>query len=145
MATSAISFKGPVSFQNSYEVTLTFNFKPPSNIEGKLCYVEVRGFLVQFDAAVTFDPLGFTLECDWPQSQCYYDNSGSINPRSPLAIYTTGGQRLQSQPVLVSMPCGPHDVTFTIKRVTPEPFSDIADVFIFLSIVPANSRQSPLG
>ena len=147
MATSAVAFSGVVSFNNELSQTMTVTFTPPSNLEGKLCYAQVTVFQLLFGLESTTPSNGWKVDCDWPQVQCSTDTHTSGHKAScPLAIWHTGYGSLQSHPVLISMPQGRHNVTFTFSPINVDNFiTDAIDVLLCLSIVPASSRQTPLG
>lgn len=81
MATSAIAFQGLLTPTNSNfnEATVSFNFKPPSNLEGKLCYVDTKAFGVSWSTSYPnmSGYFGFLLRSSWPQVQ-----AASVEPLS---------------------------------------------------------------
>lgn len=88
----------------------------------------------------------FLVEADWPQPQAYTcDNLANRNSmRAPLA--TLNSYVLNSQPVLVNIPSGPHSVTFTFRTLDSlTAINEEYTVYMSMTIVPANSRQSPLN
>lgn len=67
---------------------------------------------------------------------------------APLALLNYGSMETSSLPVLVSIPSGPHTVKFSVARTDKNVIglstSDIT-LCVMMSIVPANSRQPPIG
>lgn len=157
MATSAITFQGPVTLNSDFTTgTASFTFRPPSNLSGKDCYLEARAFALTWDETyATPQPHhSFLLRSSWNQIQ-----AGAIEPISatnteftqrfnpPLAMLTYQSMQSASIPTLVSIPHGPHSVTFTISRldngVIGIATTDIV-MCVMITMVSANSRQPPI-
>lgn len=69
MATSTITFNGQLTGSSRQEYYCDLPFTPPSNLEGKLCYVEAKGvtFPNTWSGAQNWNTL--FLYADWPQVQ----------------------------------------------------------------------------
>lgn len=89
MATSAINFQGNLTLNSDLtKGEVEFQFRPPSNISGKLCYVDTRAFGLRWDETYTTPQVydSFLLRSSWAQPQ-----SASIetNSEGPLRVETT--------------------------------------------------------
>lgn len=157
MATSAVSFLGPVTLSEDLKTgEARFTFRPPSNLSGRDCYLEAKLFTLTWDESyATPQPHhSFILRSDWRQLQ-----AGAIEPVSstnadmtqrfntPLAILTYQSMQSTSIPTLVSIPDGPHTVTFSLCRLDDGVIGiSTTDMVmaVMLTMVPANSRQPPI-
>ena len=151
MATSAINFESWFTLNSSYTLgECEFSFTPPSNISGKLCYVEAKIFALSWDDIyATPQPYhSFVLRGSWAQVQ-----TRNVEPRkeglnTPLAVYHYGQASHTSVPTLVQIPAGPHNVRFWLTRLDLGPMgvatTDLSFMICF-NIVPADSRQTPLA
>ena len=80
MATSAINFQGNLTLNSDLNRgEAEFEFRPPSSIAGKVCYVDVRAFALSWDETYdTAQPYhSYVLRASWPQMQ-----SGSVETAS---------------------------------------------------------------
>jgi hypothetical protein len=151
MATSTLTFQLSGLAQSTTEQTFSVQVDPPSNIRGKLCYVECTFF--GWDHYTALSPSlnakdVFYLTCNWAQPLSSTNTNGKTLPGCALAafnnnFYTGAG------PVLCRIPDGPHEVTFVVKRWDGGEVSDDLTntnyALIFLKVVPANSRSPPIG
>lgn len=175
MAASVYAFRGvatvadansPSPYASAY---VDFIFDPPSNIQGKQCYVECTVWNWDFKTAPS--PAltardAFAFGVNWSQVACgtivdgkalTVDGAGQNpdNPvknfkppgRAPLALYSNDTS-YSTGPVLCFMPCGLHTVTFNIYRTDGEDVCGGTTDNIFyavLKIVAADSRQPQIG
>lgn len=149
MAHSAISFDGKLTLSGTTSGEITFNFTPPSNLQDKLCYIEVKGFDMMWDTEYT-NPKSyhtFKLSSSWMQPQGIDVQSTYQRPNAIIASKTYGGL-LNSYPVLVNIPSGPQNVRFMVERCDGGNISasanSVIDICILISAVAANSRQTPM-
>ena len=70
MATSTITFNAPLIATSRAEAYCDLPFTPPSNLAGKLCYVQARAFnaIIGWSGSSAWNTL--LLYNDWPQVQC---------------------------------------------------------------------------
>lgn len=155
MATSVITFKGKPNTLTETDLTtqrIIFQFTPPSNIAGKLCYVECASGIWDYGGTIT--GIGgrdlFMISASWAQPlNASIDNSDNRQlPGTAIAIEATNLPMGSIGPVLCSIPTGPHEVTFTVRRVDGGNVTNNVDTTFFyavLKIVPADSRQPQIG
>lgn len=150
MATSVYSFVGEAPASSDLKTaSVTFNFDPPSNIRGKLCYVKCNFFGWRYGvdptpAVVSRD--SFTFSSSWAHLQCGETTSLGTRPGVPLGV-TQNVEFYTSGAVLTSIPDGPHNVTFVVKRSNGDTVCGAASTNTFicvLEIVAANSRKAPI-
>lgn len=157
MATSAISFIGPLVLNSDYtKGEASFLFRPPPQLTGTDCYLEARAFALTWDETyISPQPHhSFVLRSNWTQLQ-----AAALEPISatnteitqrfspPLSILNYQSMQSTGLPTLISIPHGPHNVTFTVSRIDNGVLgistSDLV-MAVMLTMVPANSRQPPL-
>ena len=151
MATSAINFQSLLTLNTGLtRGECELEFRPPSNIAGKVCYVDIKAFALSWDDLYVTPQVhhSFLLRSSWAQIQGGSVESSTQKVNAPLAILNYSSQQSASLPVLVYIPDGPHQLRFTVQRmdggVIGIATTDIS-MCILMSIVPANSRQPPLG
>lgn len=131
-------------------------FTPPSNLSGKLCYVQSTYF--NWDFLTSPSPSltsrdAFAVYCSWatPQSGTVtMDNNGSRTTETKTNLaFMNNNISTSTGPFLVSIPDGPHPVTFTVYRPDGGSISGSSDstglLTLCLKFVQANSRQPPIG
>lgn len=72
MATSAVNFQGNLTLNSDLcKGEVEFQFRPPSNIAGKLCYVDTKAFGLRWDETYTTPQVydSFLLRSSWAQPQ----------------------------------------------------------------------------
>lgn len=72
MATSAVAFRGLLTLNSSLnQGEAEMLFRPPSNISGKLCYVDCKSFVLNWDDLYTTPQThhAFLLSSSWAQPQ----------------------------------------------------------------------------
>lgn len=72
MATSAINFQGNLTLNTDLNMgEVEFSFRPPSNISGKLCYIDTKAFALSWDElyATPQSYHSYVLRSSWPQMQ----------------------------------------------------------------------------
>lgn len=155
MATSVVTFKGKPNTVTETDLTtqrISFQFTPPSNIAGKVCYVECASGIWDYGGTVsginTRDL--FIISVSWAQPlNASIDNSDNRQlPGTAIAAGATNLPMSGIGPVLCSIPNGPHEVTFTVRRVDGgDVTSNVSTTFFYiaLKIVPADSRQPQIG
>lgn len=91
MATSAINFQGNLTLNSDLTIgEVEFQFRPPSNIAGKLCYVDTKAFGLRWDETYTTPQVydTFLLRSSWAQPQSV---SIETNSEGPFRVETTLG------------------------------------------------------
>lgn len=151
MATSTVHFEGTFTLNTAFtRGDWECTFTPPSNISGKLCYVEVKLFHMTWDTTYTTPAPyhAFVLRNSWAQVQTMNVEASTQGLRTPLAIMTYGGPYSVGAPTLVQIPAGPHPIKFWVQRLDLGPIgaqlTDL-DFTVLMTIVAADSRQTPLG
>jgi hypothetical protein len=150
MATSVYSFLGTATASSDLKTgSVTFNFDPPSNVRGKLCYVKANFFSWKYSvdpttAVVSRD--SFSVRSSWTHIQC--GDTTSLGTRPGVALATNQNAfSYSSGPVLTSIPDGPHEVTFTVNRNSGDGVCGSGSTntfFIALEFVAANGRRAPI-
>jgi hypothetical protein len=150
--TSVVSFTGTLSGigATSTLAEIETTFTPPSNISGKLCYVESTFFTWDFGTGITPTQNSrdaFYVSCNWAQPLSASVDSDVTKPTAPLAaqmnnnFYATG-------PVLCRIPNGPHPVRFSVYRPDKGYLNGASGDCILaltLKIVALDSRQPLIG
>jgi hypothetical protein len=151
MATTVLTFNLSGTAQSTSEQVFGVQVDPSANIRGKLCYVECTYFV--WDNGTTITPAinsrdAFYLTCNWSQPMSGMNTNGKTLPSAALAAFQNNFS-YSSGPVLCRVPDGPHELAFSIKRVdggkVNEDTTATNYALIFLKIVPADSRQPPIG
>lgn len=151
MATSAITFESTFTLSSPYSTgECALLFRPPSNISGKLCYIEVKIFQMMWGTTYNTPDATHTYilrASGWTQPySARVQGSGSQQVNGPLATLCYG-QNATGLPILAFIPDGPHTVTFKVERLDlgtiGTALTDL-DFIICMTIVPANGRQTPL-
>lgn len=92
MATSTITFNGQLTGYSRTEYYCDLPFKPPSNLEGKLCYVEAKGFSYPTTWSGKASWNTMLLFNDWPQVQCaHVDFNPSLMDSGGFTCSATNG------------------------------------------------------
>lgn len=157
MATSTYTFM--LNLDLSSDKTIASKevmFTPPSNLSGKLCYVQSTFFNWDFrtsPATALTSRDTFTVYCSWatPQSGIVtMDNNGSRTMETKASLgFMNNNFSTSTGPLLVSIPDGPHPVTFTVYRPDGKEVGGNGDdtglLTLCLKFVQANSRQPPIG
>lgn len=89
MATSAVNFQGNLTLNTDLtKGEVEFQFNPPSNISGKLCYVDTKAFGMRWDETYTTPQVydSFLLRSSWAQPQ---SASVETNQDGPFRVETT--------------------------------------------------------
>lgn len=153
MATSLVTFDGPVDFHGSHLTgDVEFIFQPPSNLAGKLCYVECRLFHYSY----TQRPLSihegdaFTLKMDWATPQAVTTNINDTRPGSICATVSVYGPSNSVGPMLVQIPNGPQRLRAVVAhsrgaQITEDPEMEAATIIAVFAMTEANARKAPLG
>jgi len=146
MATSIVNFSGVVK-TNSTQTTASLDvyFVPPSNIAGKLCYVQCTyiGWDYTTGVATTSRDV-ITVTASWAQPL-------SGKSTTPLASHNFSPARRVSPhgPILCHIPEGQHQVTFTMQRINGGILAGSSTTNNYMNVVlkisPANSRQPPVN
>lgn len=141
-----------LSFRFSVTGTLakleaTVNFDPPPNIRGKLCYIECSTF--SYKAATNPTPTftgrdAIILDCSLPQ--VFSQTVGT--PRGSPVAFLTNNISFSAGPILCNIPENVSDITFTLTRADGNDVVGAGGThwcFVSLKVIPANSRQPPIG
>lgn len=149
MATSILTFKLTDYPESVLDQTFTAQVDPPANIRGKLCYVEVTVWAWDYTAVSQYAAREAAyLTCNWTQPLSSFYNNGVTQPTAVLASFQNNFS-FSAGPVLCQIPDGPHEVKFRVRRLDGSNISDaVTDVnhtLICLKIIPADSRQPPIG
>lgn len=130
--------------------SLSTTFDPPSEIAGKLCYVESTFFT--WDNGITSMSANDCIyaECDWAQPFSYGQYLPGVATKSAaVAVWTGQVGPAFPGPVLCNIPEGSHTVTFKFTRYSNQSLNasttDLNYVTLCLKIVPADSRAPPIG
>jgi hypothetical protein len=124
------------------------SFTPPSNIAGKLCYVNAIYFVFANGSAPTptiNQADCFLVTCDWAQPWSVTTNNSGSKLGAPLA-FMTNNRSYTSGPVLIRMPNNPHVVRFNVSRPDGNALTGSSGTSILtlhLSIIVANGKQPP--
>lgn len=156
MATSVIAFSDASIASNKNKDVIEANFTPPSNISGEHCYVECTYFGWDYTTAPsptlnTRDTI--TLTTNWSQSVSATVSSGDTSTQGTRPYVASGcicnNVFYSHGPILCFIPDGPQSIEFTISKTDGgEIVGDTTNVNYFYAvfkIVPANSRQPPIG
>lgn len=118
MATSTISFQGVLDSTGSCKLSFT----PPSNLEGKNCYVEVKSFGLSWTTAPASPQVydNYLLYSSWPQIQ-----SLSVEPYGAGPFYkkvtTTAATNVSftaSGDVLTAQASSTDTINFTVNMIS---------------------------
>lgn len=157
MATSVFTFRGlPTLNSNRTLATINITFDPPSNLAGKLCYVECPAWnwdnKTEPTTAITAHDL-FMFTTSWTQPI-----SGYVTPSTeyPLGItmrnqaafgFMFNNQCYSTGPILCQIPNGPHLVTINVYRTDGgEVGGDSTNIFTAsLKFIEAASKSPPIG
>lgn len=151
MATTVLTFNLSGTAQSTSEQIFSVQVDPPANIRGKLCYVECTYF--SWDNGATITPAitsrePFYLTCNWAQPMSGMNTNGKTLPSAALAAFQNNIS-YSSGPVLCRIPDGPHELVLSVKRGDGGNVAGDTTTtnytLIFLKIVPADSRQPPIG
>lgn len=157
MATSAITFQGYlVANSTQTEGELRLNFTPPSNLAGKLCYIQLKSWTMTWSTGYS-NPTQidtFFLKSNWNQIQAATLSGETTTtserqlPASLLATKTLF-ENGNGPPILANMPPGPHTVSFIVNRsgggaLSAATANDCYMTLIF-EIVPAAGRTAPIS
>jgi hypothetical protein len=150
MATSVFSFKGTTTSSSDFKsADLEINFSPTSNIAEQLCYVECSSFTWRYNTAITGQQSRdmFIVSANWAQNV-----SGNVETYTRLGRAPLGTQMNNicygTGPVLCFIPGECHSLRLTVTRADGGVVSTDGNgniLYVVLKIVPANSRQAPIG
>lgn len=153
MTTSIVSFDAIVKSSGTFTVAeVESYFTPPSNIAGKLCYIECQS--IQWDyqyGAPNTSRTTHTVYASWSQPRSCTVENGYTKPGAPLGIlqYSPYYRVFPTGPVLCFIPEGQHLVSFTLERTDGGLLAATNTatnyMTLVLKITPANGRQPPLG
>lgn len=159
MATSNFYFSSPATVSSSLTTAeATLSFTPPSNISGKLCYIQCSVWNWDFTSspspALTSRD-AFAFECSWsnPNSGVcskLTDGTSFTQPNTAVVGVYFNNISYDTGPILAMIPDGPQQVTFTVFRpdggsVAGTDGPNQGQFFASLKIVPADSRQPQIG
>lgn len=140
------NLSGPATGSVAY---MSSTFDPPSEIAGKLCYVESTFFTWDNGTTSMTTNDCIYVECDWAQPFSYGQYASGVATKSAaVAVWAGTAMGFASPgPVLCNIPEGGHTVTFKFTRYSGQSLTVVADnyVTLCLKIVPADSRQLPIG
>lgn len=134
------------SSSGSFLRSIEFTPRPhslPDNVSGRPCLVTCNAFSVDFTVAPTDNSSTNTyiLTSSWtsPCSRIYSDSS-TVEGRAVLGCMMNA-QSYNCGPVLINMPEGPQDVTFTVSRTDGGDLcgsNSTNVVFVSLTITPVD-------
>lgn len=169
MATATVIFSGPAYLKNNAYAELTTTFRPPSNVNGRSCYLKVTNICC-LTAAGPLDPFNvYFLTCDLPQPYSYASiNENDIpgitstptmfNPggrNRVIHTFTTGGdiephtshylywppecQITDPIRILVEIPNGPQSITFQLWKATEAVTHALTNMTIMAELTPIDT------
>lgn len=168
MATATVLFSGPASLNDGH-LESTFNFKPPSNISGRSCYLKVTNvaaMVTGVESITAFNTYFITM--DLPQPFSYATVNYEISQATPadkrmriqdgrnnvVAIYssagvkTTDGGYNDSSPynfprILVEIPDGPQYVKVGMWKAAGTITSAISQLTVMFELTPVDGDDEP--
>lgn len=155
----------PVSNTAQSSASMTIPFRPPANVSGRCCYLNVTNVVVDSgDTPIpTFGSYYITMDLTQPMSYASVNNAVTLNPVSPafvcqdspnqvVAVISAGQGDIDgnnwatihgTQPrILVDIPEGPQYITITIYKSSGT-FDDISHLGIFCEITPIDYGLRP--